>query len=319
MTSTASTPANTTASTATDQADAAPEDKAQAGSAPKVAAPATVGVVGLGLIGGSMAMAYKAAGWRVLGFDVDEKTMDAARAQVVDEVLDATTAQQCDLILLCVYPGAAIMWLRNNREALHAGALVVDCCGVKRAVCDECMKLAEDQNFDFVGGHPMAGTQYSGFDHARATLFSGAPMVLVPPDDAQPELLERAKRLLEPPGFGRFQVTTADEHDRRIAFTSQLAHVVSNAYVKSPTAQGHQGFSAGSYRDLTRVAWLNENMWAELFLDDADYLIFEVEHIIDELTRYRDALRDGNHEVLLELLREGRLAKESAERRSGGR
>lgn len=279
----------------------------------------TVGVVGLGLIGGSMAKAYKAAGWRVLGFDVSRETMAAARVETVDGVLDASTAACCDLVLLCVYPGAAIRWLRDNRDALGRGALVVDCCGVKRGVCEACMPLAQGAGFDFVGGHPMAGTQYSGFGHASATLFRGAPMVLVPPRYDGAAFLERVQLMLAAPGFGSFRVTTAEEHDRRIAYTSQLAHVVSNAYVKSPTAQGHQGFSAGSYRDLTRVAWLNEDMWTELFLDDADNLLFEVDHIVGELVRYRDALRDRDADALRGLLRQGRLAKESAEREGGAR
>lgn len=277
----------------------------------------TVGIVGLGLIGGSFAKAYHEAGWRVLAYDIDESAMAFARIETTDGTLDEETARTCDLVLLCVYPGAAIDWLDRYKDDLGAGAMVIDCCGVKREVVRACMPMAQGRDFTYVGGHPMAGTQYSGFKYSRANLYHGAPMVLVPPRADDAALLDRIKTLLAPAGFGRFMVTTAEEHDRRIAYTSQLAHVVSNAYVKSPTAQGHQGFSAGSYRDLTRVAWLNEKMWTELFLDDRDNLLFEVNHIIDELVKYRDALAADDAETLCALLREGRLAKERAEGRKG--
>ncbi len=298
-------------------AEGAPEGRAGEGLAERKgpgAVPLTVGVVGLGLIGGSMAKAYRAAGWRVLAFDVNPDVMRAALVETIDGALEGPSVGECDLVLLAVYPKAAIDWVASNRDRLKAGAMVIDCCGVKREVCDACMPMADGRDFTFVGGHPMAGTQYSGFKYARANLFRGAPMVLVPPRADDAAFLERIEKvLLAPPGFGRFMVTTAEEHDRRIAYTSQLAHVVSNAFIKSPSAQGHDGFSAGSYRDLTRVAWLNENMWTELFLDNADNLLFEVDNIIGELEKYRDALAARDPERLRELLREGRVAKERAE------
>ena len=160
----------------------------------------------------------------------------------------------------------------------------------------------------------MAGTQYSGFKYARSGLFRGAPMVIVPPDFSDILLLSRIKDLLEPAGFGSFSVTTAERHDSLIAFTSQLAHVVSNAYVKSPTAQDHKGFSAGSYRDLTRVAWLNPSMWAELFLDNRDNLLNELDTLIDNLKAYREAIADNDRPGLTKLLDDGRRLKETIDR-----
>ena len=159
----------------------------------------------------------------------------------------------------------------------------------------------------------MAGTQYSGFKYAKATLFQNAPMVLVPPVFDDIALLDHIKQMLSPAGFGKFSVITAQEHDRRIAFTSQLAHVVSNAYVKTPTAQEHRGFSAGSYKDLTRVAWLNEHMWTELFLENKEPLLFEIDHIIHSLTEYRDAIASDDADTLRGLLRDGRIAKEQVD------
>ena len=172
------------------------------------------------------------------------------------------------------------------------------------------IERAKKYGFSFIGGHPMAGTQYSGIKHARATLFKNAPMVLVPPVFDDIALLDKIKQLLAPAGFGRFSVTTAERHDEMIAFTSQLAHVVSNAYVKTPTAQNHKGFSAGSYKDMTRVAWLNENMWTELFLENREPLLFELNSIINSLCEYRDAIENGDADRLRGLLKDGREAQE---------
>lgn len=276
---------------------------------PDTTAPGTVGILGLGLIGGSFARAYARAGWRVLAYDVSDDVMDVARVETVSGVLEAETAATCDLIVLAAYPGACRDWLVARADDLGPHPVVIDTAGVKQRVCDAAFPLARDHGFSFCGAHPMAGTQFSGFAHARADLFRGAPMVLVPPEDLTDserlDLLDRVHGLLAPCGFGSFSVTTPAEHDRVVAFTSQLCHVVSNAYVKSPTAQVHAGFSAGSYKDLTRVAHLNPGMWAELMMDDAGPLGYELDQIIGALTAYREALAAGDRDRLRELLAEG--------------
>ena len=236
--------------------------------------------------------------------------------ETVEAPLDDASIPSCDLIILAAYPQACIEWLEEHAEILgrisdpdtSRGPIVIDTAGVKEAVCARAFELARVNGFAFVGTHPMAGTQFSGFAHARADLFRGAPMVLVPPetDDARRlTLLDRAHTLLAPVGFGSFSVTSPEEHDRVIAFTSQLAHVVSNAYVKSPTARAHHGFSAGSYRDLTRVAHLNPGMWAELMMDDAKNLSQEIASLIEALDAYRLALDAGDRDRLRMLLAEG--------------
>ncbi|WP_417057934.1 prephenate dehydrogenase [Enorma massiliensis] len=275
-----------------------------------------VGIVGLGLIGGSFARAYRSLGATVYALDTDRDTMDASMIETVEAPLDDASIPSCDLIILAAYPEACIEWLEEHAEILgrisdpdtSRGPIVIDTAGVKEAVCARAFELARVNGFAFVGTHPMAGTQYSGFAHARADLFRGAPMVLVPPetDDARRlTLLDRAHTLLAPVGFGSFSVTSPEEHDRVIAFTSQLAHVVSNAYVKSPTARAHHGFSAGSYRDLTRVAHLNPGMWAELMMDDAKNLSQEIASLIEALDAYRLALDAGDRDRLRMLLAEG--------------
>jgi len=271
----------------------------------------TVGICGLGLIGGSMAMAYKKAGHTVLAHDKDITIEDfAALSGVIAGKLNADTVPSCELILVALYPVATMAYMEQIAPYIDRNAVLLDLCGTKQQVCACGMALAERYGFTFVGGHPMAGSQYSGFKHAKATLFLGAPMVIVPPVYDDMALLDRIRTLLSPAGFGRLSVTTADNHDRVIAFTSQLAHVVSNAYVKSPTAQEHKGFSAGSYKDLTRVAWLNEAMWSELFLENKEPLLFELDTIIASLQAYRDAIADDDLPTLTELLREGRILKE---------
>ena len=274
----------------------------------------TVGICGLGLIGGSMAKAYKEAGHRVLAYDINESTMGYARlADIADGALNEESIPSCDLILVALYPREAADYLKAIAPLVSSNTTVMDLCGTKKEICRVGFALAKEYGFTFVGGHPMAGTQYSGIKHARATLFKGAPMVLVPPVFDDMALIEHIRSLLAPAGFGKFSVTTPEAHDERIAFTSQLAHVVSNAYVKSPSAQGHKGFSAGSYKDLTRVAWLNERMWTELFLENKEPLLYELEHIIHALSEYRDAIREDDGERLCALLRDGRIAKEMAD------
>ena len=283
----------------------------------KHACPFTVGIVGLGLIGGSMARAYAEAGHTVLALDRDEATLSQAMADgVARAVLSPETAPACHLLLLAVYPQSAVTALAELAPYIKPSCTVIDCCGTKRDVVRECSAIAREHGFSYLGGHPMAGTQFSGYASSHAALFCGAPMVLVPTDGNE-RATERAKELLSPLGFGSFAVTDACHHDRIIAFTSQLAHVVSNAYVKSPRAQAHHGFSAGSYRDLTRVAWLNEAMWSELFLENRDFLSEEIDLLITHLSAYKTALDEGDREALTLLLREGRLAKERADKDKG--
>ena len=274
----------------------------------------TVGIVGLGLIGGSLARAYHDAGHRVLGFDRDASTVQfALLAGAVDEPLTEENIGQCALLLPAVYPQAAADYLERMGGKLSPEAVVVDCCGIKREICEAGFRLADKYGWLFVGGHPMAGTHFSGFKYSRADLFRGAPMVLVPPVFDDIRLLERVKALLAAPGFGSFSVTTAEAHDRMIAFTSQLAHIVSNAYIKSPEAGAHKGFSAGSYKDMTRVAWLNAPMWTELFLDNRDNLLRELGTLIANLKVYRDALAQNDAEALCAALEEGKRRKEEVD------
>ena len=270
-----------------------------------------LGILGLGLIGGSLARAYKKAGHTVYVTDSDSGILDFAQlAGVVDAPLTQENLADCDLILLAIYADAAARWLEDNAGYVSGKALVIDCCGIKQDICKRCFPLAEAYGFTFVGGHPMAGSHHSGFKYSRSNLFQGAPMVLVPPRYDDPALLERIEAALSPCGFKSFSITTAEAHDRMIAFTSQMPHILSNAFIKSPTALSHAGFSAGSYKDMTRVAWLNPRMWAELFLSNKENILSELDFCIDSLKAYRAAIADNNEPELIALLDEGRRKKE---------
>jgi len=273
-----------------------------------------VGILGLGLIGGSLARAYALEGHTVYACEKDKAMLSFAMlAGAVHGKLNLETISQCDLILLAIYPGGSAAWLEENARYISPSALVLDCCGIKREICQRCFPLAKEYGFTFVGGHPMAGSQFSGFKYSRASLFRGAPMVLVPPVFDDIMLLDRVKEALKPCGFGSFSVTTAEEHDKMIAFTSQMPHILSNAFIKSPTAATHKGFSAGSYKDLTRVAWLNPRMWAELFLENRDFVLEELEFYIQSLQAYQQAIADHDITSLTTLLDEGRKRKEEVD------
>ena len=272
-----------------------------------------IAVVGLGLIGGSLAKAFcNLENVQVYGMDRDDVTM--ARSRLVGATHGELTEEnlsECDYIFIALYPKATEEFLRQYAPYISSKAIVVDCSGTKRSVCETGFEIAKKHGFCFMGGHPMAGTQFSGFKYSRASMFDKAAMILVPAKDEKIETLQKVKELLVKIGFKSVTVSNAAEHDRIIAYTSQLAHVVSNAYVKSPNARVHKGFSAGSYRDLTRVAKLNPRMWTELFMDNRDNLVMEIDGIIAELQKYSDAIKKGDAQKLEELLDEGSKIKES--------
>ena len=270
-----------------------------------------VGIVGLGLIGGSFAKTYKKSGHMVYASDVDETILEFAMISgTVDGKLNSETLKICDLILIAILPEAAAEYFENNAMFMSSNSVIIDCCGTKAVICEKCFSIAEKYNLTFIGGHPMAGNHKSGFKNSDEELFKNSPMVLVPPVFDKPDLISKAEKLLSPAGFGKFSVTTAQKHDEMIAFTSQLAHIVSNAYVKSPTAENHNGFSAGSYKDLTRVAWLNPQMWAELFLENSHNVLNELDNLISALEEYKKAIFENDKNTLITLLEEGKNRKE---------
>ena len=277
----------------------------------------TVGIVGLGLIGGSLARAIKAnTAHTVLGADLSRPVVYRAKLlEVIDEELTEERIGECGLLILALYPRDTVEWVQSHAKAIQKGAVVVDCAGVKQAVCEPCWTAAEENGFTFIGGHPMEGMAKLGFEHSRRDLFVNASMILVPHRDIDIETMKRVKDVFDAIGFTRYQIATPQQHDRIIALTSQLAHVVSSAYVKSPTAPEHRGFSAGSFRDMTREAFLNEKMWAELFMLNQEDLHNEIRGLVERLEEYDKTLMDGDEEALIALLREGRERKTELDRK----
>lgn len=272
------------------------------------------GIVGLGLIGGSFAKAYSKAGHNVWAYDVNESVLQyAIMNDIVEKELTPDMLGECDLILICTYPGVAIEYLQNNGKFIGKKPVVIDCCGTKRIIVEPGMKIAEEFGFTYVGGHPMAGTQYSGIKYSKENMYVGAPMVIVPPKYDDIELFDKIKKLLLPAGFGKITVTTAEKHDEMIAYTSQMAHIVSNAYIKSPTVREHKGMSAGSYKDMTRVAWLSPQMWTELCMDNRDNLLKEMDILLSNLEKYKTALENKDSEMLCTLFEEGKRIKEEVD------
>ena len=273
-----------------------------------------VGIVGLGLIGGSMAKSTKArTGHTVWGTDLDKETMTMARmCGAIDAPLTEENLPQCDLSLVAIRPGAAVEWVRTHAHLIAPSAILVDLCGVKRTVVSAITPIARERGFAYIGGHPMAGRERGGFTASSEDLYVGASMILTPDQRTDMQLLETLKAFFLDLGFAGLTFSDPEEHDRIIAFTSQLAHIVSSAYIKSPEAQRRRGFSAGSFQDMTRVARLDEDMWTELFLDDADYLTTELDELIVHLREYADAIRARDAQALRALLRDGREKKASA-------
>ena len=270
-----------------------------------------IGIAGLGLIGGSLAKALKQnTEHEIYGCDIDETTFRRALLlNVVDGPLTDEILPHCDVVIPALYPKDVIDYIKTKAGLLKKDCLVIDCCGVKEYVCDAVFPIAEEYGFTFIGGHPMAGLEHSGFKYSKKNLFGGASMILTPPKNISIETLYQVKNLFCELGFTNIQISNPKEHDRIIAFSSQLAHVVSSAYIKSPEAALHKGYSAGSYKDLTRVAKLNEAMWAELFLENRDNLTAEIDGIIERLAKYSHAIKNGDEAGLRALLRDGREKK----------
>lgn len=269
-------------------------------------------IVGLGLIGGSLAKAFKKyTKAAVIGMDTDAEVLAAAEeAGAINRRGGDEDLQSADFVFLCVYPEAAVRFMEEHAHLLRPGCIVTDTAGIKGKICPALVELSKSHGFVFIGSHPMAGKERNGFDAADAELFQGASYILVP-CGAPPEAVDRLSSLVLTLGFARTVLTTPDEHDRMIAFTSQLPHVLACAYVMSPCCPKHPGFSAGSYRDVSRVARINEKLWAELFLDNREALVGELDILIENITSIKRAAEQGDRQELEALLRRGREIKEA--------
>ena len=273
-----------------------------------------IGVAGLGLIGGSLAKAFKSAGYYVAGFDTDQGTVSAAVNMDAVDVADCEPSLlfACDLIFVALYPAGIINFVKDNAPCFKQGSIIVDCCGIKSAVCKALYATGLDFDFTFIGGHPMAGTENNGFSASYGGLFRGASFILTPREDEDEHILQELDVLLRAAGFGRVVVTTPRHHDRMIAFTSQLPHVLACSYVMSPSCLQHDGFSAGSFRDISRVAHINAALWSQLFIDNKDELCDEIDIMIENMRKIRNAAANSDTQALTALLKKARRIKDAA-------
>lgn len=272
----------------------------------------TVIVAGLGLIGGSMAKAFKEfSGYRVYGWNRTTAIAEAAvREGAIDGIATDEIIAECDLLIPALFPLATIDFLRKYIPTMKKGAQVVDLVGVKSAIIEAVEPVALAHGIRFTGGHPMAGLAKSGYERAFAGLYQGASMILVPTKATAENDLKELTALFRKIGFGMVKICDAEMHDRMIAHTSQLAHVVSNNYVKSPVSVNYVGYTGGSYKDMTRIACLNEMVWKELFALNRKALLPEVDRLLGHMTELRDTIAAGDMDRMEILLREGRKAKE---------
>ena len=273
-----------------------------------------IAVVGLGLIGGSFCKAIKAYTHHTclgVGRDLNSKSVQMAlHADAIDKAIIPEQLGAADLSIICLHPQGIIDFILENQQYFRPGSIVIDAGGVKESIVKAVQDVLAARGVIFIGCHPMAGREFSGFAYSQADLYKGASVIFTPVGEIPEEKKKTVEQLMLELKFGRIVYTTPEKHDQTIAFTSQLAHVVSSAYIKSPTVKEESGFSAGSFRDLTRVARLNEDMWTEVFLMNRPALLYEIDTIMAALAEYRDALADGDAERMRSLLRDGRILKE---------
>lgn len=280
-----------------------------------------IAVVGLGLIGGSFCKALKANSFHhIMGMDNDlSVARKALDENAIDEIIDAERLSEANLTIICLYPAAIVDFAEKNARYFKKGSIVTDTCGIKEYIVSRCSSLLAERGVFFVGAHPMAGREFSGYDYSLADLFKGASYIITPTEDTPQLAVDLLSTLAGSIGFSRVVTTTPEHHDKVIAYTSQLAHIVSNAYVKSPEIDEFDGFSAGSFLDLTRVAKLNENMWTDLFLCNKKALLAEIYCIEQHISEYREAIENDDGERLKQLLKDGRILKENSTVRYGGK
>ncbi len=272
----------------------------------------TIAIIGLGLIGGSFARAFKKyTDYTVIGFNRTQSTAELALKQgVIDAIGTEQNLGEADIVLLSMYPKVSCDFVEQHIESFKPGCIITDDCGIKEYLVHRLTGLCQEHGLYYVGGHPMAGREVSGYKASHADLYKGASMLLVPTDASTSEIVHQVKQMFASIGFSQLVITTAEHHDRMIAYTSQLCHIISSAYIKSPSEMEHKGYSGGSYRDLTRVAYLNETMWTELFLENRRALVPEIDEMIEHLTEYRDAIEQQDADTLFQLLRDGKRRKE---------
>lgn len=263
-------------------------------------------VAGLGIIGGSLCMALKRAGYTVAGWNRSQKPLQyALNNGIIDEAAESFLSY--DLVFVALPPQATLDFICGNN--FKDGAVVSDICGVKKFIEEEV--YSSPRNFRYIGCHPMAGKEVSGITAACENLFDGASMILIKCEKSDIYAYELIKSLSKAMGFGRIIECSADVHDRKIAYTSQLAHIVSNAYVKDKEIDSCLGFTGGSFQDMTRIAGVDEEVWSALYLKNSENVSRKIGALISSLTEIKQAIDGGDEQELKSVLRTGRVLYEN--------
>ena len=268
-------------------------------------------VAGMGLIGGSICKAVHAyTDHSVYGWNRSQKTLQKALAE---HAIDGIVQDDCshfDLIIVCLYPDLVREWVKKYIKTISAGTIIIDVSGVKTDLPEEMTKLCAEYQVSYLSTHPMAGKEHAGFDVSDEGLFQGANFIITPLENTPKHVIAEVKNFAHQIGFRRFVITTPEMHDRMIAYTSQLAHVVSSAYVQSPVLELESGFSGGSFHDMTRIATMNEDMWTGLFMENKASLMQEIDILIANLQKYKTALSENDEKAVYDLIQDGRFKKE---------
>ncbi|HHU23014.1 MAG TPA: prephenate dehydrogenase [Clostridiales bacterium] len=273
----------------------------------------TIGIVGLGLIGGSLAKALKAYTDTVVwGGDISQNVISAALdLGVIDGRLSQNCLSKCDMVVVTLYPAETVEYVKKHARLFKKGAIVMDCCGVKSFVCSALKSVAENAQFIFIGAHPMAGAARGGFENSFPELFLNASLILTPYENTPRKAVKTVWKLALKLGFGRLQIVTPERHDEIVSYTSHLCHLLSCAYISSPLAPEYEGFTAGSFRDMTRIARINETMWSELLIENREHLCREADEFILRLRELMELVRSQDRRGLCRLLRKCREIKEN--------
>lgn len=271
-----------------------------------------IAVIGMGIIGGSFCKALKKyTNHYVIGINRTQSTLqEAFDCGAIDEMGDETSLEKADVIIMAVYPQAAIEYIEKYGKYIKKGAIVTDSSGIKREICPQMTELAKKYGFEFVGSHPMAGKEVNGFKASDSELYRGASYIVVPCEASEKAVKTLCDLALEL-NFGGIKISTPDEHDKMIAFTSQLPHVLACSYVLSPCCINHKGFSAGSYHDVSRVANINAKLWSELFLENKEPLISELDLLIENINKITDAIKKEDKGAIEALLEKAHKTKEA--------
>ncbi len=271
-----------------------------------------VAIIGLGLMGGSIAKSLKSSEkYKIIGFDISEKTITLAnKLGCIDEWWDGKSPLSSDITVLALSPSATKKFLLEKTNLLKENSILTDICGVKKDIVAFAEEISKKHNINFVGGHPMAGRAVNGFENSVESLFASRSYILTKTANTSGDAIDVLSGMAYDLGCSDVTITTPEKHDKLIAYTSQLPHILAGAYVKSPSSDEHKGFSAGSYHDVSRVASVDENLWSELFLLNRENLLCEIDIFLKNLTAYRDAIRENDHKGISDTIKEGRLLKE---------